>query len=107
MADDGATLKMYILVRDAVLTGFAVLASAHASLACYLRFQDDVDVQEWVSGKFYKTVCRVNDKEFEKAKSYPDHVVITESALDEQEVALAFSPRREWPKPLRFYRLYK
>jgi hypothetical protein len=30
-----------------------------------------------------------------------------ESALDGAEVALAFKPREEWPKALRFYRLYR
>ena len=46
-------------------------------------------------------------KEFERAKSFEDHVVITESALDREEVAIAFKPRVEWPKPFRFYKLYR
>lgn len=32
-------LKMYILVKDSVPNGFAILAAAHASLACYLKFK--------------------------------------------------------------------
>jgi peptidyl-tRNA hydrolase len=100
-------MKMYILVRESVPTGFAMLAASHASLACYLKFKDAPEVTEWLSGPFYKAVCRVNDKEFEKAKEFEDHVVLTESALDNQEVALAFKPREEWPKPFKFYRLYK
>ena len=100
-------MKMYILVKDSVPEGFAVLAAAHASLACYLKFQEDKDMQEWVSGTFYKVVCKVNDKEFEKAKSFEDRVVLTESALDNIEVAIAFKPREDWPKPFKFYRLYK
>ena len=98
---------MYILVKDSVPEGFAVLAAAHASLACYLKFQEDKDMQEWVSGTFYKVVCKVNDKEFEKAKSFDDCVVLTESVLDNKEVAIAFKPREDWPKPFKFYRLYK
>jgi len=100
-------MKMYILIRDSVPTGFAVLAAAHASLACYLKFKESPEVAEWLSGPFYKAVCKVNDKEFEKAKEFEDYVVLTESVLDNQEVALAFKPRVEWPKPFKFYRLYR
>lgn len=98
---------MYILIKDELPAGFAVLAAAHASLAAYLKFKDDPEVVEWVSGTFYKVICRVNEQEFEKAKAFADHVVLTESALDNQEVALAFKPRAEWPKAFRFYRLYR
>ncbi|MBP3960511.1 hypothetical protein J8F10_35245 [Gemmata sp. G18] len=98
---------MYILVRESVPVGFAVLSAAHASLAAYLRFADTPEVKEWLAGPFYKTVCRVSDAEFERAKEEPEHVVITESALDGQEVAIAFKPRAEYPKVFRFFTLYK
>ena len=88
-------------------TGFAILAAAHASLAAYLRFKDAPEGAAWLSGPFYKVICEVNDREFEAAKQYEDHVVLTESALDDEEVALAFKPRAEWPAAVRFYRLYK
>ncbi|MFT5891432.1 MAG: peptidyl-tRNA hydrolase [Dokdonia sp.] len=100
-------MKMYILIKDNVPEGFAILAAAHASLAAYLKFKEDPDMQTWVSGTFYKVVCKVNDKEFQKAKTVEDHVVLTESALDHNEVAIAFKPREEWPKPFTFYKLYK
>lgn len=100
-------MKMYILVRESVPTGYAILAAAHASLACYLRFRDSPEVATWLSGPFYKVVCRVTDAEFEAAKAFEDHVVLTESGLDGAEVAIAFRPREEWPKPFRFYRLYR
>lgn len=100
-------MKMYILVKDTIPTGFAVLATAHASLAAYLKFQDSPEVKEWLSGPFYKTVCKVSEKEFEKAKSFGDSVVLTESALDNAEVAIAFKPREEWPKAFKFYPLYR
>jgi len=100
-------LRLYILVREAVPVGFAVLAAAHASLAAYLKFQDSPEVAEWLSGPFYKTVCRVSDEEFERAKETPDHVVVTESALGGQEVAVAFRPRVEYPKSFRFLKLFK
>lgn len=100
-------MKMYILIRESIPAGFAVLAAAHASLACYLRFRDAPEVAEWLAGPFYKAVCKVSDAEFERAKEVADHVVLTESALAGQEVAIAFKPRAEWPKAFKFYRLYK
>ena len=100
-------MKMYILIKDDVPEGLAILAAANASLAAYLKFKEDPNMQTWVSGTFYKVVCKVNDKEFQKAKTFEDHVVLTESALDHTEVAIAFKPREEWPKPFRFYKLYK
>lgn len=100
-------MKMYILVRESVPIGFAVLAAAHASLACYLKFRDTPEVAAWLSGPFHKVVCRVSDEEFEKAKAFDDGVVLTESALAGQEVAIAFRPREEWPKAFKFYRLFR
>ena len=100
-------MKMYILIKDSVPPGFAVLSAAHASLAAFLKFKGTPEVSEWISGTFYKTVCRVTDEEFERAKSVEDSVVITESALGGKEVAIAFRPRVEWPKPFRYYQLYK
>lgn len=106
-AEEGFNMKMYILIRESVPTGFAMLAASHASLACYLKFKDSPEIAEWLSGPFYKVVCKVADGEFEKAKEVPDSVVITESALQAQEVALAFKPRQEWPKLFKFLRLYR
>lgn len=49
-------MKMYILVKDSVPEGFARLAAANASLAAYLRFKDSPEVEEWLSGRFYKVI---------------------------------------------------
>ena len=97
-------MKMYILIRDDVPLGFAMVAVAHASLACYLQFQHTAAVSTWLSGPFFKAVCKVNAREFENAKAVADHVVLTESALGNQEVALAFCPREEWPRMFRFFK---
>ena len=86
-------MKMYILVRDDIPLGFAMVAVAHASLAGYLRFRDTPEVEAWLAGPFFKAVCKANAKEFENAKLVPDHVVLTESALDNREVAIVFRPR--------------
>ncbi len=100
-------MKMYILILDDVPLGFAVVASAHASLATYLQFRDAPEVGEWLAGPFRKAVCRVSREEFERAKETVDHVVVTESALDGREVTLGFKPRQEWPKAFKFFRLYR
>lgn len=100
-------MKMYILVRDDIPLGFAMVAVAHASLAGYLKFQDSPEVKAWLSGPFFKAVCKANAREFENAKLVPDHVVLTESALGNQEVAIVFKPRTEWPRMFKFLRLYR
>jgi len=50
---------------------------------------------------------RLNDSEFQAAKAFDDSVLLTESALGGEEVAIAFRPRDEWPKAFKFYRLHK
>lgn len=100
-------MKMYILVRDDIPLGIAMVAVAHASLAGYLKFQREPEVQEWLRGPFFKVVCMVNAKEFSNAKNVVDHLVLTESALGNEEVAIVFKPRHEWPKMFRFLRLYR
>ena len=100
-------MKMYILFRESLPIGFAILAVAHASLACYIKFRDSPDVEAWLAGPFYKVVCGVTNAEFEAAKLLEDSVVLIESALDNAEVAIAFRPRAEWPKAFKFYRLYR
>jgi len=100
-------MKMVVLVRDDVPLGFAMVAVAHASLAGYLKFKETPEVAEWLSGPFFKVVCKANAKEFANAKLVADHLVLTESALGGQEVAIVFKPRREWPTMFRFLRLYR
>ena len=61
----------------------------------------------WASGVFRKVICRVSDKEFEEAKKCDAHVVITESALDNVEVAIGFVPRPIWPKSFQYFQLFR
>ncbi|MCP3925159.1 MAG: hypothetical protein GY714_21505 [Desulfobacterales bacterium] len=97
-------MKMYILIKDSIPECFAILAAAHSSLAAYLKFEESNEIKEWLSGPFYKVICKVNEKEFKKAKEFDDNVILTESALENQEVAIAFKPRSDWPKPFKFYK---
>lgn len=101
-------LRMYILVRDNVDIGHAMLAVGHGVLACYLKYKDDPFMQDWVQNSFRKVVCKVNDKEFDKAKQFNGSVLMTESGLDGAETALVFCPRPDdqWEKPFKFYKLW-
>ncbi len=100
-------MKMYILIKDSVPLGYAIVAAAHASLAAYLKFRDSDEVKQWLAGPFRKAVCKVSAEDFEKAKAVEDHVVLDESALDDQEVAIVFKPREEWPKHFKYFSLYR
>ena len=99
-------LKVYILIKDYVPTGHAVNSAAHASLAMFLKFQERPIVGEWL-GSFKKVSCSVTPEQFEEAKKHPDHVVITESNFDDDELAIAFCPRVEWPEFFRQLKLYR
>jgi peptidyl-tRNA hydrolase len=99
-------VKMYILVREGVAPNFAILAAAHGSLSCYLEFEKDPEMQEWVKSSFKKVICRVSEGEFQKAKEFSEYTLVTESSLGGEELALVFKPRKEFPKAFKFYRLW-
>ena len=115
---ESSLTKMYILVKDTVQNyknepeplpvGYAAASIAHASLACYLKFKDHPDVIRWLDHSFKKVVCKVSPEQFEQAKKEePDHVVMTESMLAKQEIALAFRPKVHWPDFFRGLPFYK
>lgn len=98
---------MYILIKKS-LPSHKIVAAAHASLMCYLKFQNESGVQDWAKNSFRKVICEVSDKEFEAAKIIFDHyVIVTEQGLKGMEVALAFKPRIDWPSEFKFYPLMK
>lgn len=101
-------LAMYILLRDDIDNGHAGLAIGHGVLACYLKFKDDPFMSEWINNSFRKRLCSLNSKEFERAKSFPGSVLMTESGLDGDETALVFCPRPDdkWEKPFKHYKLW-
>lgn len=119
--------KMYILVKEAVDLGHAILAAAHASLSGYLTFTErertpegrletgilmgDTPTEKWVKESFRKVVVKVTDVEFEKAKTYgvagKDFRVMTESGLGGMEVAIVFRPRDDFEPFFTSLRLYR
>ena len=98
---------MYILIPDDVPTGIVPLVTAHASLSAYLRFVNDPDTIEWVTKSFKKVVVQVTREEFEESKQIERCVVITESSLDNKEVALVLMPRHVFPPQVKKYKLWK
>jgi len=100
---------MYILIKDSVDIGHALLACAHGSLSCYLRTPEFRHWWDLYMQSFRKVVCKVTDKEFEKAKTYIDchYIIVTESGLNDMETALVFVPRGEWPEFFKSLKLYK
>lgn len=99
-------MKMYIIVRDDIPDKLVPVITAHASLACYKKFQDNEDMIKWINGIFNKVVCLANENEFDRLKNETDFVVLTESSLDNKEVCLAFCPREEYSKKFKFLKMW-
>ena len=101
-------MKMYILVRDSVKLGYAMNSVSHASLACFLKFAGHRDMQRWLADSFKKVTCKVSDEEFALAmKEADNHVVITESVIGHETIAVAFCPRKDWPECFADFKLYR
>lgn len=105
-------MKMYILVLDSVPLGFAIVGVAHAAAAAILKWLNplsespDPTMIEWLTS-FKKVVCKVTAQQLQEAKELaPDHIVLTESALNGEIVSVVFKPRAEWPEQFKKYRLY-
>jgi len=111
--------KIYILVKDSVDLGHALLACAHSSLSCYLMWkgmdsaltEDFVPVEVWAEKSFRKVVCKVTQEEFDRAKDHGlplrDYRVMTESGCNNEEVAIVFRPRVEWSPFFKGLKLYR
>jgi peptidyl-tRNA hydrolase len=99
---------MYILVLNNVPLGHAMNSAAHASLACYKKFETDPDVIDWFENSFKKVTCKVSKQELLKAMSEEGKFVkITESALGGALTSVAFCPRKTWHKCFSYLPLYK
>jgi peptidyl-tRNA hydrolase len=99
-------MKMYILLKRDIPDKMAPLITAHASLACFRKFENTENMQTWINGIFKKVICVVSETEFTNAKKETDNVVLTESALGNQEVCIAFSPREEYSKMFKFFPMW-
>jgi hypothetical protein len=102
-------MKMYIAIKEWVPTGHALNVAAHAGLIGWLEFQHLLETQEWLDTSFKKVTCQVSDEEFAELKKVEHCKVITESRLDNDEVAIVFAPRKkeDWPEIMKTLRLWK
>lgn len=87
----------------------AMNAAAHAGLMCHLEFYGDGDYQEWLEKSFKKVTCAVTDAEFAMLKTLEDHLVVTESRLNNAELAVVLKPRNdnEWPEFVNLLKLWR
>lgn len=99
-------MKMYIIVKNNIPDKLVPVITAHASLACYKKFEANPNMINWINSIFKKVVCLANETEFDRLKNETDFVVLTESSLDNKEVCLAFCPREEYPKIFKFLKMW-
>jgi len=102
-------MKMYICIKQDTAVGMAMNAAAHAGLMCHLEFSEDSNYQEWLTKSFKKVTCAVSDAEFAMLKTVKDHLVVTESRLDNAELAIVLKPRHDndWPEFVNLLKLWK
>ena len=95
-----STLKLYMLIvlKAGIDPSYAPVGSAHAALAGYLEWEDDDLTYEWAQRVFHKHIKMATPEQFEKAKSekYGDKIVITESSLGGEEIAIVYRVKEEY-----------
>jgi len=102
-------MKMYICIKDDIPVGIAMNSAAHGSLMCHLKYTESLEYQVWLKSSFKKVTCAVTPAEFAMLKEVPDCIVVTESRLNGQEVAVVLKPRHpnEWPEFVNLLKLWK
>ena len=103
---------MYICIK-ASIPSHKVLGAAHGVLMAHLKFYNNSDYEvmtrynDWLKNSFRKVVVEVEDADFEFLKMGKDYVVVTESGLGNQEIAIIFAPRVDWPPIFKTFSLLK
>jgi hypothetical protein len=100
---------MYICIKDDTQVGMAMNAAAHAGLMCHMKFCEDGDYLEWLEKSFKKVTCAVTPAEFAMLKELPDTFVVTESRLNNAELAVVLKPRHDndWPEFVNLLKLWR
>lgn len=101
---------MYILVLDSIPNNFVPVICAHSSLSAHLKWNNNnKKYNEWLKDSYKKCVVSVNQKEFDKAKTFDDVIVQTEAGLGGIEVAIVLCPRdkENYHKAVNFYKLWQ
>jgi peptidyl-tRNA hydrolase len=102
-------MKMYICIKDDTPTGMAMNAAAHAGLMCHLEFSEDLDYLEWLEKSFKKVTCSVTPAEFAMLKALDKNLIVTESRMNNAELAVVLCPRNDndWPEFVNLLKLWK
>ncbi len=102
-------MKMYICIKDDTAVGMAMNAAAHAGLLCHLKFENEPAYKEWLDKSFKKVTCSVTPAEFAMLKELPRSFVVTESRLNNAELAVVLAPRHDndWPDFVNLLKLWK
>ena len=102
-------MKMYICVKDDIPVGIAINSAAHGSLMCNLKYEHTEPYDTWIRQSFKKVTCMVTPAEFAMLKEVPKSFVVTESRLDNKEVAVVLAPRPdiEFPEFVSMLKLWK
>jgi len=106
-------MKMYILIKDTVPLGHAINCAAHAGAMAILEWREynEDGFSDWIAKSFKKVTCKVTEAEFEAVKACDlDCVIVTESALNNEQVAIAIKPLindDDYPQIFKYLKLYK
>jgi hypothetical protein len=102
-------MKMYICIKQETPVGIAMNAAAHGSLMCHLEYYDDDNYQQWLGKSFKKVTCAVTPAEFAMLKELSANVIVTESRMDNAELAVVLCPRHDndWPEFVNLLKLWK
>jgi len=102
-------MKMYICIKQDTQVGMAMNAAAHAGLMCHLKYHGDDEYQQWLVKSFKKVTCAVTPAEFAMLKQLQDNIVVTESRLDNAELAVVLKPRNDndWPEFVNLLKLWR
>ena len=100
---------MYICIKQDTQVGMAMNAAAHAGRMCHMKSETDALYQAWLKKSFKKVTCAVSDAEFAMLKTVSDSFVVTESRLDNAELAVVLKPRHDndWPEFVNLLKLWK
>jgi hypothetical protein len=76
---------------------------------CHLACHTMPDYQEWLTKSFKKVTCAVTPAEFAMLKELDGTVIVTESRMDNAELAIVLTPRQdnEWPEFVNLLKLWR
>ena len=99
---EGDGSKIYVIVKRGIPLGIGVNSVGHACTYAHEKWKGTPGYDAWFANSFRKVTVTAKPQAFEKLKnSELEHLLITECALDYEEVVLIFYPQTVWPKPFK------